>query len=444
MALDRIRGEIMAEVKRRKKRKLKRYRIVWPWANNTNNAKKPKKRRRNKFRLKKEVYFALAGVILILGLIFVPRAVQSNNLKKLGYKKDEISEIRKQKLANTLLKNNYYSPYLASCIKDGTLNTDYLSLYTVISNEGSLTEKDFLLYNRLLDRGYEEVQILNLFKNLYYYEMTPLLVFDYQYDEKPYIDDCLSHRDTNSTSHFELTGDYYTEYGKPLPVDDPTNINMLVNKSYYLDSSYVPENITELSNYYGASGRSLAKVAADALAKWCDAGRSVGVVFYATSAYRPYEDQEKIYNNMVSSSGQASADALSARPGYSEHQTGLTVDIAATNEESKNFAETNAYLWTSTNSPTYGWILRYPQGKEQITGYDFEPWHYRYIGKALAEAVSESKLTYDEFYALYLKPWDNEENKPSNDILNATNYHANSHASPSPASTSPSETAKGE
>ena len=147
---------------------------------------------------------------------------------------------------------------------------------------------------------------------------------------------------------------------------------------------------------------------------------------------------------MVSSSGQASADALSARPGYSEHQTGLTVDIAATNEESKNCAETNAYLWTSTNSPTYGWILRYPQGKEQITGYDFEPWHYRYIGKALAEAVSESKLTYDEFYALYLKPWDNEENKPSNDILNATNYHANSHASPSPASTSPSETTKGE
>ena len=216
----------MAEVKRRKKRKLKRYRIVWPWANNTNNAKKPKKRRRNKFRLKKEVYFALAGVILILGLIFVPRAVQSNNLKKLGYKKDEITEIRKQKLANTLLKNNYYSPYLASCIKDGTLNTDYLSLYTVISSEGSLSEKDFLLYNRLLDRGYVEEQILNLFKNLYYYEMTPLLVFDYQYDEKPYIDDCLSHRDTNSTSHFELTGDYYTEYGKPLPVDDPTNINM--------------------------------------------------------------------------------------------------------------------------------------------------------------------------------------------------------------------------
>ncbi len=431
----------MAEVKRRKRRKFKRYRIVWPWKQNQNTTgTRKKKRRRRRLRLKKEVYFVLAGIVAILCLIFVPRAVESNNLKKLGYKKDEITAIREQKLANTLLKNNYYSAYLASSIKNNTLNKDYLSLYTVISSDGSLNEKDFLLYNRLLDKGYEESQILNLFKNLYFYEMTPLLVFDYQYDETAYIDDCLNHRDTNSATHFELTGDYYSEYNNSKPVDDPTNINMLVNKTYYLDSSYVPENITELSNYYGASGRTLAKVAADALASWCDGGRSVGVVFYATSAYRPYSDQETIYNNMVSSSGQEAADALSARPGYSEHQTGLTVDIAATNEESSNFADTNAYLWTSTNSASYGWILRYPEGKEQITGYDFEPWHYRYVGKALAEAVQESNLTYDEFYCLYLKPWDNEENKPSNEILNATNYHANSHSETTSEPTSTSST----
>lgn len=431
----------MAEVKRRKRRKLKRYRIVWPWKQQSNKTKtnQPKrKKRRRKLRFKKEVYFVLAGIVAILCLIFVPRQIESNNLKKLGYKKDEITAIREQNLANTLLKNNYYSSYLASSIKNKTVNTDYLSLYTVISSDGSLTEKDFLLYNRLLDRGYEESQILNLFKSLYFYEMTPLLVFDYQYDETAYIDDCLNNRDKNSTSHFELTGDYYNEYGNPLPVDDPTNINMLVNKTYYLDSSYVPENVTELSSYYGASGRSLAKVAADALASWCDGGRSVGVVFYATSAYRPYSDQQTIYNNMVASSGQAAADALSARPGFSEHQTGLTVDIAATNQESENFADTDAYLWTSTNSASYGWILRYPEGKEQITGYDFEPWHYRYVGKSIAEAVQESKLTYDEFYCLYLKPWDNEENKPSNEILNATNYHSTSHASSSPEATTSS------
>ncbi len=439
----------MAEIKRRKKKRklrLKRYRINWPWKQNTTTTPK-KKKRRKKIRLRKEAYFVLAGILFILGCIFIPRQIESNNLKKLGYTKKEIAAIREQKLSNTLIKNGYYSEYLASSITSGTLNTDYLSLYTVISINGSLTEKDFLLYNRLLDKGYEESQILNLFKNLYFYEMTPLLVFDYQYDETIYIDDCLNHRDVNSTTHFELSGDYYTEYGNTIPVEDTTNVNMLVNKTYYLDSSYTPENVTELSSYYGASGRSLAKVAADALASWCDGGRSVGVVFYATSAYRPYSDQETIYNNMVTSSGQEAADALSARPGFSEHQTGLTVDIAATNEESSDFQDTNAYLWTSTNCQSYGWILRYPEGKEIITGYDFEPWHYRYVGKSIAEAVASSNLTYDEFYCLYLKGWDNEENKPSNEILNATNYHASSHATTeteSSSTTSPEATTEGD
>lgn len=412
---------------KRKKRKRRRYRIVWPWKNQQQTTTK-KKKRRKKFKLRKEVYFVLAGVVALLCIIFIPRAIETNNLKKLGYKSDEITAIREQKLARTLLDNEYYSEYLATSIKEGTVNTDYLSLYTVISINGSLNEKDFLLYNRLLDKGYTEDQLLNLFKDLYFYEMTPLLVFDYQYNEMTYIEDCLSHRDVNSTTHFELSNDYYTEYANSIAVPDITNTNMLVNKTYYLPEDYVPENVTELSNYYAASGRSLAKVAADALAEWCDGGRNVGVIFYATSAYRSYDEQVTIYNNMVTANGQESADALSARPGYSEHQTGLTVDIAATNQESEDFQDTNAYLWTSTNSADYGWILRYPDGKECITGYDFEPWHYRYVGQAIATALSESGLTYDEFYCLYLKDWDNEENKPSNEILNATNYHANSHA----------------
>ena len=95
----------MAEVKRRKKRKLKRYRIVWPWKQTTKTQPKRKKRRR-KLRFKKEVYFVLAGIVAILCLIFVPRQIESNNLKKLGYKKDEITAIREQNLANTSLASS--------------------------------------------------------------------------------------------------------------------------------------------------------------------------------------------------------------------------------------------------------------------------------------------------------------------------------------------------
>ena len=88
------------------------------------------------------------------------------------------------------------------------------------------------------------------------------------------------------------------------------------------------------------------------------------------------------------------------------------------------FSVSLAYRWTSTNSPDYGWILRYPEGKESITGYEFESWHYRYLGVDLARAVAVSGMTYDEFYCLYLKPWNGEgENKPKDSILEASDWH---------------------
>ncbi|MBR3128410.1 MAG: M15 family metallopeptidase, partial [Solobacterium sp.] len=216
-----------------------------------------------------------------------------------------------------------------------------------------------------------------------------------------------------------------TFYENTLPVDDANNVNMLVNKTYYLDGSYVPPQLTDLSIQYAATDRQLAQVAADGLADWCNAGRNVGVTFYATSAYRSYESQETLYRNYVGVYGEAQTDLLSARPGFSEHQTGYTVDIAATHEDDiDEFKDTLAYRWTSINSPDYGWILRYPAGKECITGYEFESWHYRYLGVDLARAVYASGMTYDEFYCLYLKPWNGEgENKPKDSILEASDWH---------------------
>lgn len=416
----------MTEVKKKKRRKRRKYKLVLPWKqNNAQTGKKTVRRKKRRLKLKKEVWLALAGVVAVLLLILVPRAVDNSKLKKLGYKKDEIAAIREQKLTRTLLDNEWYSPYLAQSIKAGTLDTDYLELYTVVSPERGLAAKDFLLYNRLLDKGYVDKQLLNLFKNLKYWEMTPLLVFDYQYDETMYINDCTNHRETNSENNFVLDGNYYTFYENTLPVDDANNVNMLVNKTYYLDGSYVPPQLTDLSIQYAATDRQLAQVAADGLADWCNAGRNVGVTFYATSAYRSYESQETLYRNYVGVYGEAQTDLLSARPGFSEHQTGYTVDIAATHEDDiDEFKDTLAYRWTSINSPDYGWILRYPAGKECITGYEFESWHYRYLGVDLARAVYASGMTYDEFYCLYLKPWNGEgENKPKDSILEASDWH---------------------
>lgn len=420
----------MTEKKKKKKRR--KYRLVLPWNNpalkkaetSSENKTAGGKKRRKKLKLKnlrKEVWFALAGIAAVLALILIPRSIQTNKLKKLGYDKEAIAAIREMKLAKTLIDNEWYSDYLASCIKSGTVNTDYLELYTVIEGEKYLDDTDFLMVGRLRDIGYEEDQILNLYKNLRFFELTPLLQYDYMLIEQRYIDDCLEHPD-NSRESFVLSGSYYTPYENAHAADSP-KVSMLVNKTYYLSDTYQPSDLTELSVHAGASGTRLAKEAADAMEKWAAAGKEMGVAFYATSAFRSYESQQSLYDVYVFNHGQQQADRESARPGFSEHQTGLTVDVAATGEESEEFGDTAAFMWAGANCMDYGWILRYPENKEDITGYEYESWHFRYVGVDLARAVYKSGMTYDEFWNLYLKPWNDEANKPSDAILESTDWH---------------------
>lgn len=422
----------MTQKKKKKKPIWKRYKLVLPGKQKAPVQTTGEKRTvvRHRLRLRKEVIYVLLGIAALLCLIFIPRSIQSSNLKKLGYNKEEIKAIREQKLASRLLDNSYYSPYLASCIKDKSVNTDYLNFYAIIKGDRTLSAQDFLLIHRLREKGYTDGQIENMYKSLKFYEMTPLLVFDYQYNEQAYIDDCKNHAD-NSPNNFTLSGNYYTPYLDTHPVDDESSVEMLVNKSYYLSESYVPANLTGMSNWYAAEGRELAGVAADAFKELCDGGRAVGVTFYTTSSYRSYEQQDALYKSYVQAYGQERTDELSARPGFSEHQTGFTVDVAATNEDDKtDFEQTNAYRWLSMNCMDFGWILRYPDGKKDITGYDFESWHYRYVGKDVARAVYEKNMTFDEFYMLYLKPWSSDDLKPSDAILKATDFRAKAEPEP--------------
>lgn len=401
-----------------------------PW-NNTSAAanrqpssvpKKRKKKRKLKLRnVRKEVWFALAGVLAIIAVILIPRMIQTSKLKKLGYDKEAIAAIREKKLAKTLIDNQWFSPYLSSCLKSGTVNTDYLELYTVIEGEKYLDNTDFLMVCRLRDMGYEQDQILNLYRNLRFVELTPVLTYDYMLIEQNYIDDCLDHPE-NSRDSFILHQTYRKPYEYTYPADS-SRVDMLVNKTYYLDSNFVPNDLTPLSVHSGASGTQLSKEAADAMEEWASAGKEMGVAFYATSSYRSYESQKNLYDVYVTQHGQQQADRESARPGFSEHQTGLTVDVAATGEEDKEFGDTTAFMWAGSNCADYGWILRYPENKEDITGYEYESWHFRYLGKELAKAVTKTGMTYDEFWCLYLKPWNDEANKPSQDILDSTDWH---------------------
>lgn len=112
------------------------------------------------------------------------------------------------------------------------------------------------------------------------------------------------------------------------------------------------------------------------------------------SGYRSYDYQSDLYNQYVARDGVEAADRYSARPGYSEHQTGLAFDIGSIDN---NYGYTPAGQWLAQNAHTYGFIIRYPEGKESITGYMYEPWHVRYLGKDVAQQVYASGLTLEEF-----------------------------------------------
>lgn len=193
--------------------------------------------------------------------------------------------------------------------------------------------------------------------------------------------------------------DFYTNI---IPITDAGSIDVICNKYYQLSNSFTPENLVSVtSGYYVNDGKEykLAQVALDAFIKMSDAAQKDDLNIKIISGYRTYAYQENLYNKYKANNGQAAADRFSARPGHSEHETGLAIDI---NDVSQSFENTREFVWLQQNAHLYGYILRYPDGKEATTGYMYEPWHYRFLGVDLAKKVFDSGLTYDEYYAKYL------------------------------------------
>lgn len=177
------------------------------------------------------------------------------------------------------------------------------------------------------------------------------------------------------------------EGNETLP-QEPTVIKgiLMASKQYPLPADYAPGESEE------------ARAAFEEMAA---AARVDGFELVAFSGYRSFERQQELYKRYVKNDGQEAADRYSARPGHSEHQTGLALDIGEKNFEEhfarESFGETEAGKWVATNAHRFGFILRYPEGKEKITGYMYEPWHFRYVGKELAQELTESGLTVEEY-----------------------------------------------
>lgn len=187
-------------------------------------------------------------------------------------------------------------------------------------------------------------------------------------------------------------------------LDDPNSIWVVVNKRRPLNPlDYAPADLVFPEGIANRNGQPLRAEAADAAVRMLEAAQAEGVWFQLGSAYRDYARQDSLYHGYIARDGQAAADTYSARPGHSEHQTGLTADF----DDGGScyllwcFADTEAGMWLEAHAHEFGWILRYPEGYDHITGYTFEPWHFRYVGIELATEMREQGvLTLEEFFGL--------------------------------------------
>lgn len=272
---------------------------------------------------------------------------------------------------------------------------------------------------KLLQKGWNEEQTKELLK-LYNHNLDDILNKDVNENiinlakEKYFLyknlDTYLEYFNNNSSTsltdivaivNVHANNDWYE---LNISTDISLNERLIVNKFYHLNEDYSPEDIVDISNQYAYEGNRLRKIALDAYINMYNAAKEDNINLIINSSYRDYEKQNNIYEDYKNWYGTIKADKQAARPGYSEHQTGLAIDVfTLDNQLSGTFKDSTGYAWLKNNAYKYGFIERYPEGKEYLTGYEFESWHWRYVGIEAATVIQNENITYDEYYAYYIE-----------------------------------------
>ena len=197
-------------------------------------------------------------------------------------------------------------------------------------------------------------------------------------------------------------------YQDIIQVENPDSLSVLVNKNYSLPEDYEPDDLVFLevplyNNDKNNEANYLRKEAADALKELFTAAKKEGYELIARSGYRSYATQASLYERYVEQDGVEAADTYSARPGHSEHQTGLTIDVTSDTVHgglTELFGETEEGKWVAENAYRFGFIVRYPQDRTAETGYQYEPWHVRYLGVEHAKKIYEKNITLEEYLGI--------------------------------------------
>lgn len=316
---------------------------------------------KTKLKLKKQVWIICLIILFVILGIYVAKNVYDEyqykktieyKLLQVGYKEEEI---------NTLKDN---------------LNEEKL--------------------NNLVNEQKDEF-LLNILKEKYYIKKNLDLYRELHQKENEY-------SPTKVVSYINANRNY-DYYNHDLDTDIKKDNLLIVNKYYHLSDDYAPKDLAEISNqYYYGENHKIREVAYQAFIDMWNTALKEDIYLIINSSYRTFEEQKNVYDDYKNSNGTTYADSIAARPGYSEHQTGLALDIfSKENTTTSNFKDSKAHVWLTNNAHKYGFIERYKKEFEDITGFSEEAWHWRYVGVEAATYIHDNNITLEEYYAYFVE-----------------------------------------
>lgn len=349
--------------------------------------------------MKYKIILLLTVILVLSGCNMQPISIEKlptaiEELQELGYSKTQIEKL-KDKLTEEqldIITEHDYIEIILDIVNDEEFKIENLKKYLEYYELGMNGSAIVYIVNNNITYTYNE-KLVSIMNHPYFIAKNLDRYMKYESDE---IDTIITLVNTNRDR------DYYTDIQK---TDTSKEKLLLVNKYYALENNYVYGKLVTMSTRYSnRSGQKLNEVAYDAFKKLVEAGEENSVYFRNLSAYRSYSIQKNIYENYKKQNGQTWTDKWSARPGHSEHQTGLALDVAVKGKGSfDGFENTKEFAWLEDNAHLYGFVLRYPKDKTNITGYGYEPWHYRYVGVDVATYIYEKDITYEEYYAYFIE-----------------------------------------
>lgn len=312
----------------------------------------------------------------------------------LGYKDDTIEKLKENLSEEELDKITEfdYIEIILDIVSDPDFKSENLDRYLKYYEPGMNGNAIVYIVNNDIKYTYNE-KLLSIMNHKYFIATNLDRYMNYNSEN---IDEIIKNVNSN------IDREFYTEVK---PSDTTKGILLIANKYYQLEKDYYyGELVTISTKYSNNAGQKLNKEAYEAFKVLVEDGEKEGVHIRNHSAYRSYNTQNSLYNNYLKNHGLEWADKWSARAGHSEHQTGLALDVAVKGKNGfDKFEETKEFEWIQENAHKYGFILRYPKDKMNITGYGYEPWHYRYVGIEVATYIYENDLTFEEYYAYFVE-----------------------------------------